>query len=146
MNDTTDRADGLRAWARGMHTLTAAAELLIRSGPPLLTGPWVERDPDAGRYWFNTDTATQEGGYLSGGERRVLDLAAALASDAHPVALGDAVSGLDRKHLDLVLTAIAHAAGSHEGSEIEVAWGEGGAPSSARLIRQGPLHPWPEES
>lgn len=116
MTELSDRAEGLRAWARGMYTLTAAAELLIRFGPPLLTGPWVEHDPDAARYWFNTETAAEEGGYLSGGERRVLDLAASLASDERPVALGDAVSGLDREHLDLVLAAIAHAAGSHESS------------------------------
>ncbi len=46
----------------------------------------------------------------------VLDIAAALAGDGQPVALGEAVSGLDRKHLELVLAAIAHAAGSHEHS------------------------------
>ena len=32
------------------------------------------------------------------------------------MALGEAVSGLDRTHLNLVLAAIAHAAGSHEHS------------------------------
>lgn len=41
MSETTDRAHGLRAWAEGITTLTAAAELLIHYGPPLLTGPWA---------------------------------------------------------------------------------------------------------
>ena len=33
MSESTDRAEGLRDWARGMYTLTAAAELLICYGP-----------------------------------------------------------------------------------------------------------------
>ncbi|WP_346008624.1 hypothetical protein [Janibacter terrae] len=126
-----------------MYTLTAAAELLIRFGPPLLTGPWVEHDADRGRYWFNTEAAAA-GGYLSGGELRVLDLAASLASAEHPVALGDAVSGLDREHLNLVLAAIAHAAGSHEDSVPVIEESEGGAPRIVRFDRPGSLHPWPD--
>lgn len=129
-----------------MYTLTAAAELLIHCGPPLLTGPWVEHDPEAGRYWFNADAAAEEGGYLSGGERRMLGIAAALASDDHPVALGDVVSGQDREHLELVLAAVAHAAGSHEHSspvyEDDGTLDEG--PRIVRFDRPGSLYPWPE--
>lgn len=147
MNETTARAEGLRAWAKGMHTLVAAAELLIRSGPPLLTGPWVEHDPERGRYWFNVEAVTEDGGHLSGGERRVLDLAAALASDDHPVALGDAVSGIDRKHLTLVLAAIAHAAGSHEHSRMVYdGFLEGtDAPRPVGFEKLDSLYPWPQQ-
>ena len=145
MNETTERAEGLRAWAAGMHTTAAAAELLIRSGPPLLTGPWVEHDPERGRYWFNVEAAAEHSGYLSGGERRVLDLAASLASDEHPVALGDAVSGIDRKHLMLVLAAIAHAAGSHEDSRPISKQGEDGTLQIVGFDRPGSLYPWPHD-
>lgn len=145
MNEDTARAEGLRAWAMGMHTLAAAAELLIRSGPPLLTGPWVEHDPDAGRYWFNVEAVAEHGGYLSGGERRMLDLAAALAAAEHPVALGDAVSGLDREHLALVLAAIAHAAGSHEHSRPISEPGEDGTLRIVGFDRPGSLYPWPHD-
>jgi hypothetical protein len=111
MTDHTDRIDGLRAWARGMTTTHAAAELLIAYGPPLLTGPWVEHDPERGRYWFNTDTVTEHSGYLSGGEARVLYLAAAILDDDYHVRLGDALAGLDCRALPLVLNAVRRAAG-----------------------------------
>lgn len=147
MNDTiADRAEGLRAWGDGMYTTSAAAELLIRYGPPLLTGPWVEYDPSGERYWFNTD-AVDEAGYLSGGEVRMLEIAASIAADRHPVALGDAVSGIDREHLHLVLAAIAHAAGSHEHSQI--VWVDdpkaANGTRAARFERLPSAYPWPVE-
>ena len=145
MTETTNRAEGLRAWAAGMYTLAAAAELLIHYGSPLLNGPWVEYDPDRERYWFNTVTVAEEAGYLSGGERRVLDIAASLASDERPIALGDAVSGLDRKPLELVLAAIAHAAGSHEHSAAVTKEGADGVPRMVRIDRLGSLYPWPDD-
>lgn len=146
MTWSVDRAEGLRAWAKGMYTLTAAAELLIRCGSPLLSGPWVEYDPERDRYWFNTETVAEEAGYLSGGERRVLDIAASLANDDRLVALGDVVSGLDRKHLELVLAAIAHAAGSHEHSVPVTEWNDEGVPRLLRFDRPGSLYPWPDQS
>jgi hypothetical protein len=112
------RAEGLRAWAEGMYGTGAVAELLIAYGPPLLSGPWVEHDPENDCYWFNTAAVTQHGGRLSGGERRTLEIAASLASPEHTIALGDLVAGLGRQSLELVLAAIAHAAGSHDHSRI----------------------------
>ena len=48
-------------------------------------------------------------------ERRVLALAIGPADgDAHPVDLGDALCGLDRRNAAHVLRALAHAAGLHE--------------------------------
>lgn len=143
MNPEIDtRAAGLRAWAAGMYTLSAAAELLIRSGSSLLTGPWVEYDPERDRYWFNTESVADHEGYLSGGERRMLNIAAALANDEHHVGLGDAVSGIDRGNLAFVLAAIAHAAGSHEHSRM-IADDDG---TPVRFEKQGSLYPWPEQS
>lgn len=102
-------ADALRAWARCDLALEAAVELLADAvGGRLLHGPWVCRD-EHGLLWFDPDVAAAEGGYLSGGERRVLAIASSLASAEHPVDLNDAVTGIDREALRCVLKALAHA-------------------------------------
>lgn len=49
----------------------------------------------------------------SGSERQMLRLAASIA-DGVRVDLGDAVSGLDRRHAGLVATALLHAAGHRD--------------------------------
>lgn len=119
-------ADDLRAWARGSYDLEAATELLIRAfnGRYARPGtPWVKEE--SGRPWIDFDSIPDHLGGSSGGERRFLLLVASLASDVQ-VALGEAVSGLDGQHLDLVLAGIAHAGGSHQHSD-----------------RLGSLHPWP---
>lgn len=107
----TTSANDLRAWARGLRPLEAAVELIATAcGGVLLTGPWVRQD-EHGRHWFDPEVAAAESGYLSGGERRVLEVAMSLASDQHPVDLSDAVTGLDRAGTQAVLTAVAHASG-----------------------------------
>jgi len=58
------------------------------------------------------DAGTLTGG--SGSDNRVLRIAAGLSDLGVPVDLADAVTGLDRHHLALVLAAIAHANGSHQ--------------------------------
>jgi hypothetical protein len=135
------RAEGLRAWADGLYTTTAAVELLIRFGPKLTCGAWVEHEPGRGWFWFNTDTIADSARYLSGGEFRILTLAASLADDGHRIGLAAVLPGLSRVHLDLVLAAVAHAAGSHEQSQLvyhpEDPWQLLG-------IQQLPsLYPWP---
>ena len=110
------RATGLRFWAEGILAQEAAVELLITfSNGRLLSGPWV-RPGGFGSFWFDADVAAEAGGYLSGGERRVLDIASSLASAAHPVDLGDAITGLDPEALRCVLDALAHAGGIHQPS------------------------------
>ena len=47
---------------------------------------------------------------LSGGERRILQLASSIAAGS-PVYLRDAIPGLDNRNLQLLTTAIRHAAG-----------------------------------
>jgi hypothetical protein len=142
-------AAGLRAWARGIYPLEAAVELLARVyGGRLLSGSWVEYGPDRDRCWFNVERVGEDAGCLSGGERRLLLVAASLADpDGAPVALGDALSGLDRDALSLVLAAVAHAGGSHEHSGIVVDpagafVGEDGVRLASR--RLGSLYEWPE--
>ncbi|WP_309082314.1 hypothetical protein [Zhihengliuella sp.] len=103
-------AVALRVWARGDLALEATVALLLGGGGSLVEGPWV-RPGSFGAFWFDADTASAECGHLSGGERRVLAIAASLASANHPVDLGDAVTGLDPAALRCVLDAMAHAGG-----------------------------------
>ncbi|UGS28342.1 hypothetical protein K8F61_09375 [Microbacterium resistens] len=107
-----NRAAALRAWARGDVALEAAVELLVRTlGGRLLDGPWIRRHASGG-VWFDADLAGLDGGYLSGGERRILAVASSLASAAQPVDLRDAITGIDPAALKLVLDAQAHAGGA----------------------------------
>lgn len=140
-------ADDLRAWARGMYTIEAATELLIRGfgGKFAAPGnPWVHtstepQGPGQVRAWIDFASIQEEAGVLSGGERRFLLLAASLAEDV-PVVLGDVVPGLDRENLDLVLAAIAHAGGSHQHSDVN--FNEDGSMSLGKGYLDS-LHPWP---
>lgn len=138
---TITRADGLRNWAAGSHAYTAAAELLIRRAF-LLNGPWVEYNADRQWWWFNAEQVHALSGELSGGERRLLSIAASLC-DEFPIQLGDAVQGLDRENLSLVLAAIAHAAGTHEQSEMMTERADDGGLKLLGFVNLGPLFPWP---
>lgn len=139
--------DDLRAWAKGMYTIEAATELLIRGfgGKFAAHGnPWVHtssepQGPGQVSAWIDFAAIPEEAGVLSGGERRFLILAASLAEDV-PVVLGDVVPGLDRENLDLVLAAIAHAGGSHQHSDVR--FNQDGAMSLGKGYLDS-LHPWP---
>lgn len=103
-------SEKLRDWASGLLCLEAAVDLItVAVSGRLLDGPWVRHE--GSRTWFDADVAAVEGGYLSGGERRVLAIATSLASSDHPIDLSDAIGGLDDTNLDLVLRALAHAGG-----------------------------------
>lgn len=103
-------SEQLRDWACGLLPFEAAADLIITGvNGRLLDGPWIRHD--GYHAWFDADIAAAECGSLSGGERRVLEIATSLVSSDHPVDLGDALTGLDRTNLDLVLAALAHAGG-----------------------------------
>jgi hypothetical protein len=114
--------DALRAHAQGLHSLQAAAELLIGHAT------WLQRD-DFLRCYVHTIPGTTDGtpmaiidwpeaitgldqGRLpcSGSERRVLRIAASLASGI-PVDLRDALTGLDARNTGLVRAAITRATG-----------------------------------
>jgi hypothetical protein len=140
--------DDLRAWAKGMYTIEAATELLIRGfgGKFAARGnPWVHtssepQGPGQVSAWIDFAAVPEEAGVLSGGERRFLILAASLAEDV-PVVLGDVVPGLDRENLDLVLAAIAHAGGSHQHSDVR--FNQDGSMSLGEGYLDS-LHPWPQ--
>lgn len=133
------RPQDLRDWAKGSLTLEAGTELLLRgfSGRFAEPGwPWMMIDDD--RPWIDFEAVPDGLGGLSGGEKRVLLIAASIGGGA-PVSLADVIPGLDRAILDLVLAAMAHAAGSHQDS---VMVGEGSDVLSFQRARS--LHPWPE--
>lgn len=104
------RIAGLRAWA-DTSLERAAVELLIGfNGSHLMDGPWIRRGA-GGLFWFDPDTAAQECGHLSGGERRVLAVATSLLSPTRPVDLGDVMTGIDPNAFALVIQAMGQAYG-----------------------------------
>lgn len=132
----TDLDEALRAGAGSMLADQAAVELLIRTGGFVYRGaPWIRESGAAAS--VDTEALVRESESLAGGARRIAAVAAALLGGER-VDLVDAASGLDRRSLDLVLAAIAHAGGSHESAEPVLVSGElvgFSAPAS--------LHPWP---
>lgn len=140
--ETSTVEAGLRAWAMGLYPTEAAVELLIRGFGA--RGPWVQPAEDGSRFYLDTDLLLSEGveGPYSGGERRVLAVVASLLGVA-PVDLSEALPGLDREKVALVLAAVAHAAGSHEHSNIVIDHESGVAYNHGR---HPSLYPWPEVS
>lgn len=136
-------AAGLRLWAKGSYAEEAAVELLVRSFGGRLAAmgwPWVRRCGRPGWFWLDTEAIWTDAGVLSGGERRLLSIVAALAGGQPVPDLGGALAGLDRAHLELVLAAFAHAAGSHEQSVMRF-----GRDETPVFAGPGPLVGWPEE-
>lgn len=130
--------DAVRAWAKGMYPTEAGAELLIHAGRIYQGAPWLEVLSDR-RVAIDVDVLAQHRGVLSGGERRVVDVAASLLDPEHPIDLNDAIPGLSRDGVVLVLAAIAHASGSHDHSGLT--YDENGQPDG--FTRLTSLYPWP---
>lgn len=133
----------LRAWARGSYGDEAAVELLIRSfgGRFALPGwPWVAPLARPDEYWLDAEAISPATGNLSGGERRVLAVVAALA-DNQPLErnLAEVMSGVDRGHQTLILAALRHAGGSHQHSDYQRR-----ADGTYSITETGALFPWPE--
>lgn len=138
---TTDTATALREWARGMFTTEAATELLIESFRgrfAALGNPWVRPGDDNGA-WIDFDAIPSQVGGLSSGERALLLIAASIGGSTQ-VNLGDGVCSLDRRHLGLVLAALAHASGSHRHGTAGFESPAGGSVHSTSHI----CFPWPE--
>lgn len=136
-----DRFESLRAWAKGSYPQEAATELLIRAFGGRFASPgqpWMGVRDD-GEPWIDFEAIPSHIGALSGGEQRFLLLVASLAGDGL-VTLGDVLPGLDRDLVKLVLSAVAHAAGTHEG--VEVVHAPDGRATFNRV--DGSLYPWPE--
>jgi len=131
---------GLRTWARGGYAAEAAVELLVRamdgrSASP--DWPWVRANPISGWYWIDPDAIIAGSGRLSGGERRLLAVVAALVGGPPLSDLADVLAGLDRSNLALVLAAFAHAGGSHEHTLLQF------TDAGPEFDRPGALVDWP---
>ena len=120
---TSQLSAALRAAAAGIHPGEAAAGLIISHGSFLARDDFTLHIETAASVsdgtpmaWIDWDAviAALDGGRLpaSGGERRVVRIAASLAA-GHLVSLRDAIPGLDPRNLELITTAIRHAAGQH---------------------------------
>jgi hypothetical protein len=132
-------ATRLRNWAGGSLPMTAGVELLLRAFNGRFahpSWPWIITAP-GGPVWVDALALREQIAALSGGERRMLGVVAALLDEA-PVDVVEVVTGVDRSHLHLVLAALAHAAGSHEHTDVVV-----GPDGNAHLTRPGPVVPWP---
>lgn len=108
----------LRAGAQGIYMLEAAAGLVIAHGA------WLARGDFRGHIYHGTEAAAIDweavtralnAGELpsSAGEGRLLRLAASLAGQA-PVVLGDAVTGLDDRNIQVLVRAVLHASGRRQ--------------------------------
>lgn len=138
-SDVDEHHAQLRAWANGVYGLEAATELLIRGfgGRFAEPGcPWIH--PTASGHWIDFDAIPELSGALSGGEQRFLQIAAALDDGEVTVNLGRALSGLDRRHLHLILAAVAHAAGTHQQDQIVMRAGV------ITVDRPGSMYRWDE--
>lgn len=126
--------------ANGGHWLAqlAAADLITIDTDEDDTAPPTGHVPAvawAAITWTDLDTALAAGRIEgSSGQLRILRAAASIA-DGRPVDLGDTASGLDRRHLQLLLAALSHAGGSHEHRDIDT----NGYPGDPLP----PLVPWP---
>jgi len=84
----------------------------------------------------------------SGSDNRVLRIAASLSELGVPVDLVDAVTGLDRHNLGLVLGALSHANGSHEHKDYAVERPADGSPpvvtADTLMLEVGPVFGWPQ--
>ena len=141
MSSTTpDLHAGLRAWARGSATRTAAVELLIRNGRVIHErAPWLTSHDDGNVSVVRSALQAGTGAYSSG-ERAVIDIAVSLL-EGTPIDLSNVVPALDYADAQLVLSAIATAAGfSATTKSIET--GQDGTP---RLVEQPALYPFPAE-
>lgn len=132
---------GLRAWARGSYPEEAAVELLGRAFGGRFASPgwpWVRACEHAGWYWLDPEAIWTGTASLSSGERRMLNVVAALVGGQPLTDLGGTLTGLDRRNLVLVLAAFAHAAGSHEHSVLVMTGDD-----TAALERPGAVIEWP---
>ena len=101
----------LRAWAAGDLALEAATELMITASHGRFVQPeWPWMHPTTHGQWIDFSTIPVQIGPLSGGEQRLLRIAASIGSPDTTVNLHDCLA-LDRTSLQLVLKAVAHACG-----------------------------------
>lgn len=106
--------DQLRSWAAGIYTTEAATDLLINARGGTFASPsqcWIRSSHDG--FWIDFASIPDHLGAMSGGEQRLLRIAASLGCREVLVNLADNITGLDRTTHRLVLAAISRAGGSH---------------------------------
>jgi len=138
ITDEQEHEAGLRDWARGMTTLVAATELLIRTGFAQAWRPWVHYDEQRQRPWIAFDEIPDLIGAKSGGEQRLLTIAASLGGSVK-IILGDEIAGLDRQRTELVSIALIHAAGFTESTSDFVFEDD-----QPKRVTVPPLASWPQ--
>ena len=138
-----ERADGLRAWAKGLYALEAAVRLMIEHGTWLRRGaPAMQMsDTEYDGLLVSVDwkALSDMGGPASGSERRILDIICSLGAGLG-VDLSDAVSSLDRTNLALVLAALSHANGSHQHKDMS--WFHDAIANGGTMVRPDPNEPY----
>jgi hypothetical protein len=118
---TSQLSAALRAAAAGIYPDEAAADLIISHSTFLHRDDFTRHvettaciSDGTPMAWIDWDAviAALDGGCLpaSGGEKRIVRLAASLAA-GHLVSLRDAIPGLDRRNIQLLITAIRRASG-----------------------------------
>ena len=131
MTPLTELATALRAHANGLHSLEAAAELLINHRT------WLRRTDFRDRFvhqdtsitdsltkmaeidWPSAITALDYGDLPgSNSEQQILRLAASIA-DGLPVDLRDTLTSLDDRNINLVITAVLHTSGRPPNSLVD---------------------------
>ena len=113
-------AQALRACASGIYAAEAAAGMLIAHAT------WLDRDDfrqfihadaEAGMAaidWPAVTSALTEGRIpSSNGEQKMLRMSASIAGHA-PVILGDTITGLDDRNIQILVSAILHASGRRQ--------------------------------
>lgn len=108
----------LRAAASGLYALVAATGLIIAQQSWLGRvdfARFVHQDAGIAAIDWEAAIAALDAGELpsSGGEKRILRLGASLARDV-PVGLGDAVTGIDGRNVDILIQAVLHASGRRQ--------------------------------
>lgn len=132
MTNYAEHHEALREWARGMRHLEAGTELLIRTGFATPDRPWVLHGP-----WIDHTLIADNISGMPSGDQRILRIAAMLL-DPGADSLGDHLASTGRPRLELVLAAVAHAAGSRTGYNVEIIDGD------ARKVWVETAYPWPD--
>lgn len=131
----------LREWARGMNNTTAATELLIRTGYASPARRWI-RIEESGRAWIDFDFIPDQIGALSGGQQRILRIAASIGGQTR-INLGDEIAGLDHNQAELALAAITHASGFGVPTSFPEVTPAGDGVTVVRVTKPA-LFSWPE--
>lgn len=132
----------LRSWATGDYCYEAAVEMLLRgfSGRFAQTvNPWVCSDKITGEISIDFASIPDLIGGCSRNERQYLLFAASLAEGVR-IDLADAIPGLEREAIQLILAAVAHAAASHERTAPIR-----GVEGVIQPVKTRALYPWPDD-